>query len=233
MEGFTDSDLGNVFVRRNNRTNRLTARYKEDYILLTVPAGLSADTIRKSFESLKPRLLSHKPESKSPLFNETTGFKTFSFQLLIQKHSLNQPKYYASLKDAVLIVSYPESKDINSPESQRIIRTFVEGAMRAEAKRLLPDKMAHLAEACGLSYAGVKINGSKSRWGSCSSRKNINLSYFCMLLPLHLIELVILHELCHTIEMNHSERFWQLLNKVTNNNAKQLTQELKRFKTGI
>jgi predicted metal-dependent hydrolase len=233
MEGFTDNDLGNVLVRRNSRTSRLTARYKEEYILLTAPVGISANAIRKSFENLKPRLLAHRSEQKPPLINETTGFNAFSFQLLLQKHTLEQARYFASLKNGILSISVPQSDDINSAESQRIIRHFIESAMRAEAKRLLPEKVRQLANLHGYTCSEVKINGSKSRWGSCSLQKNINLSYFCMLLPLHLIELVILHELSHTVEMNHSARFWQLLDKVTGNKAKQLTRELKNYKTRL
>ncbi len=77
----------------------------------------------------------------------------------------------------------------------------------------------------------MKINKSRTRWGSCSSKKVINLSYYCLFLPEHLIDFVILHELSHTIKMNHGEGFWKLLDSVSGGKAKELTQELKSFKT--
>ena len=79
----------------------------------------------------------------------------------------------------------------------------------------------------------MKINSSKGRWGSCSARKAINLSYYLVLLPKHLIDYVLLHELCHTREMNHGERFWALLNSVTDGKALELREELKQYKTEI
>jgi predicted metal-dependent hydrolase len=56
-------------------------------------------------------------------------------------------------------------------------------------------------------YTGVTVRNTQSRWGSCSAQKHINLSLSLMLLPEHLIDYVLLHELCHTVEMNHGERF--------------------------
>jgi len=83
----------------------------------------------------------------------------------------------------------------------------------------------------GFRFSDVKINKSTSRWGSCSFKKSINLSYFCLLLPPHLLDLIVLHELCHTREMNHGDKFWIHLDSVTGNRAKALTLELKKFST--
>ena len=85
----------------------------------------------------------------------------------------------------------------------------------------------------GLPYERVKINSSSGRWGSCSARRNINLSYFLLLLPAHLIDYVLLHELAHTVEMNHGERFWALLNKLTDGKAEALRTELRQYRTEI
>ena len=100
-------------------------------------------------------------------------------------------------------------------------------AMKKDALEYLPKRLQSLALLHDFSYTSVKITRSKSRWGSCSSKKSINLSLFLMRLPLHLIDYVILHELCHTIEMNHGPKFWELLDKVSNGQAKSLKKELK------
>ena len=103
--------------------------------------------------------------------------------------------------------------------------------MRLKAKALLPRRVAELAYMHGFSFLGVKIQSSRTRWGSCSSRNSINLSLFLMPLPEHLIDYVILHELCHTVHHDHSERFWALMSKVTNGKAAVWNKELKKYHT--
>lgn len=102
--------------------------------------------------------------------------------------------------------------------------------LRKKATEYLPGRLHELSGIYGFTYASVRISKSKSRWGSCSSKKNISLSLFLMKLPLHLIDYVILHELCHTVEMNHSHKFWELLDKFCNGKAKALRKELKIFR---
>ena len=74
----------------------------------------------------------------------------------------------------------------------------------------------------------MKIQTSKTRWGSCSASNSINLSVYLMTLPSHLMDYVILHELCHTVHHDHSDAFWALMDKVTDGKAHALRNELKQ-----
>ncbi len=86
--------------------------------------------------------------------------------------------------------------------------------LRAEAKSYIPQRVAVLADQYGFNYHTVRIKNMTSRWGSCSSRGNLNFSLHLMRLPGVYIDYVILHELCHTQEMNHGPGFWNLLESV-------------------
>jgi predicted metal-dependent hydrolase len=108
-----------------------------------------------------------------------------------------------------------------------------EAELRRQAIISLPGELAQLARKHGLTYQSVQIRKSKTRWGSCSSKKAINLSLYLMLLPPHLREYVLLHELCHTIHMNHSPVFWALLDRYTGGKSKELRKELKDYRTLI
>lgn len=91
--------------------------------------------------------------------------------------------------------------------------TYIE-QLRAEAKRVLPERLAELAEAYGFSYNRVFIKHNRSNWGSCSTRGNINLNLNLVRLPGLLQDYVMLHELTHLREMNHGPRFHAALEQV-------------------
>ena len=93
--------------------------------------------------------------------------------------------------------------------------------------------MAVLADRFGFKFKDVKIHKTHGRWGSCSSKGNINLSLYLLLLPRHLQDYVMLHELCHTVEMNHGPRFWKKMDEVTDNSSLALREEMKKYDTSI
>lgn len=226
-----DNDLGEVRLVENNRARRIIVKKKDDHLQLTYPPGLTISYIKKVLEEMKPRLqklVEHRKEKY--LFSPQSEFKTFSFALnLLESSSTNN--YYLRLKDGILSISCPSGTDYQDIQVQTRIRELVEKTFRYEAKRLFPAKVKMFASKHGFTVTDIKINKSRTRWGSCTSKKSINLSYYCMLLPEYLVDFVILHELCHTVEMNHGVRFWSLLDSVTGGEAKALTKELKNFKT--
>ena len=96
------------------------------------------------------------------------------------------------------------------------------------AKKILIERLNKISIDTGLLYNKVSIKNQKTRWGSCSSLNNINLNINLINLPLRLIDYVIFHELVHTIEKNHSRKFWNLLNKYLPE-AQNLNKELNNY----
>jgi predicted metal-dependent hydrolase len=97
------------------------------------------------------------------------------------------------------------------------------------ADKVIKENVTFFANLYGVQVKRVAIRNQRTRWGSCSREKSINLSYYLMLLPPHLVDYVILHELCHTKEMNHGDKFWKWMDKVTDGQSKALRRELKTF----
>lgn len=94
---------------------------------------------------------------------------------------------------------------------QKKISQACERALKQEAEILLSKRLELISRDNGLPYGNLKIRRLTSRWGSCSSKQEITLSYFLIQLPWDLIDYVILHELAHTIFHNHSREFWDFM----------------------
>ncbi|MDK2969725.1 MAG: hypothetical protein PWQ65_832 [Bacteroidota bacterium] len=219
------SELGEIVVKPNVRAKKVIARPMSGHIELTIPQGLSHDKILESLDRLKPQLLKL-PRRAEHFISETTSFQTFTFEACIKKHEISN-QFRMTLRNGMLTVFVPENVDILSLRSQNIIKNLIEEALRHEAKRVLPVKTEQLAQKFKLTYRRVFIKKLKSKWGSCSSDKNINLSLYLMLLDEKMIEYVILHELTHTLELNHSTKFWEKLSVFCGEDAKMLDKKLR------
>ena len=77
-----------------------------------------------------------------------------------------------------------------------------------EALRVIPGRVAHFAPLVGVTYGRITVRNQRTRWGSCSSKGNLNFNCLLMLAPPGILDYVVVHELCHRKEMNHSPKFW-------------------------
>lgn len=79
------------------------------------------------------------------------------------------------------------------------------------ARKFVHWRLAHFNQHYNFAYYKVAIRNQRSRWGSCSRKGNLNFNYRLVDIPAHLADAVIVHELCHLKEMNHSKAFWELV----------------------
>ena len=98
-------------------------------------------------------------------------------------------------------------------EQQRKLEEVYTGsslsANSARARKLATDKARYFAGLYGVTFNRISIKNQSTQWGSCSSKRNLNFNYRLVFLPPELVDYVVVHEICHLIEMNHSERFWR------------------------
>ncbi|MZP31264.1 DUF45 domain-containing protein [Heliobacterium undosum] len=85
--------------------------------------------------------------------------------------------------------------------------------MRAQSEALIPQRVGEIAGRLGYAYGKVTIRDQKTRWGSCSSKRNLSFNWRLVLFPPAVMDYVIVHELCHLQELNHSARFWTLVER--------------------
>ena len=89
-----------------------------------------------------------------------------------------------------------------------------EEILRKRAKEVLTEKTAHFAEIMGIKYGRITITGAKTRFGSCSSKGNISYSFRLLCYPDEAVDYVVVHELAHLAEMNHSVKFYKVVESV-------------------
>ena len=92
------------------------------------------------------------------------------------------------------------------PISEEVRREGIE-----RAKRIFPERTAYFAKRMGVDYGRITIREQKTRWGSCSSKGNLNFNWKLVLLDPELLDYVVVHELAHRREMNHSKNFWKIV----------------------
>ena len=87
-------------------------------------------------------------------------------------------------------------------------------SLKQRALQVIPERVEHFAPLVGVSYGGITIRTQKTRWGSCSSKGNLNFNCLLLLAPAEVLDYVVVHELCHRREMNHSPKFWAEVERV-------------------
>ena len=220
--------LGELTVRRSARVRRVSVTVRPDEVRLTLPPRASlADALafvesrREWIEQARKRAAAR---IKPPLIIEPP-FQTRLHELILQ----TGPRPAFRIAAPQLIVTLPESVPAIGAEGQYILRKAVIETLRVEAWQLLPERVERLATEHGFRYTGLTFRNAVSRWGSCSARNTLSLSINLLLLPDHLIDYVILHELCHTREKNHGPGFHALLERVTGGLHRLLNRELKGY----
>ena len=96
-------------------------------------------------------------------------------------------------------------------EKKQTVRKLSENEIRAlaeKAMREIPPRVAHYAPLVGVTYGRITIRNQRTKWGSCSSKGNLNFNCLLMLAPQEVLDCIVVHELCHRKEMNHSQRFY-------------------------
>lgn len=200
---FSDKDFGHLYVKKNARAVRYTFRPAHDGakgILITAPRLFSLPDLQHAVDEMRPRL-------------------------------------HAMLEKDAAIQEQIRLRPPLTPEQKTENRRKIE-QLRALAKRDLPPKLLSLASQYGFKVKDVKINSARTRWGSCVCHKKglfsrkeytINLSLYCVLLPEHLQQLIMLHELTHIHHMDHSPAFHAELDTMLRGKEKELEKELKQF----
>lgn len=221
----SDKDFGKIhFVVRRSARN-ITMRVKEDGLHVTTPPYRSITALLEAIAPFRERLRNVCSEVKPKPFDLNFSIEAECFRLKLETSPLKN--FTVSMRDETVVIACPAHADFTTDRVQTLVKNAVMRAMRKKAEEYLPPLVQYWSSLFDLPYNKVTISKARSRWGSCSSKRDISLSFYLMLLPAHLMDYVILHELAHTREMNHGPKFWELLSQLTDGKALALRKELR------
>jgi predicted metal-dependent hydrolase len=216
-----------IYKRRKTTNLRLSVNSKGK-VRVTVPywapytAGINFARTKQDW--LESQLKKHADE----VFEHGQGIGKSHRLKIVRDESAKSVKARLGANQLTIISPYAA----NHPATQAKIRQAATKALKKEAETLLPQRLAYLAKKGNFTYKAVKVRSLTSRWGSCASDGTITLSYYLIQLPWHHIDYVLVHELIHTIHMNHGANFWNTFDKHLSG-AKQIRKQMNAYKPGV
>ena len=193
----------NVTIKKSKRAKHLQLRInRNSEISLIVPNLVTyyaaTEFLNKSTKWLEKKI--------SKLASYNNKFRYLGNEIVIE---LSTTKH-----DKISVPSFIDNTLIVSNTNAQTISEAYESWLFDKANEYIPIRAKQLAERYGFSYNKVTIKKLKSRWGSCSSQRNVSFNYKLMYFNTKVIDYVIVHELCHLSEMNHSDKFWKLVEAI-------------------
>lgn len=213
MPIISDEEFGEISVRRSVKASQLHLRVAPDGSLkisvpVHAPMFLVKSMIKGSRNEIREILSKAKPE-----YEYTNGMQIGKSHTLVIQIIDSATSPSVTLHGLQIIVKTKSLDLLKNPLVAREIRDVIIKALRIEAKSYLPKRLSFLAEKHGFIFEKTRFSHSSSRWGSCSSSGTISLNIALMKLPFELIDYVIIHELSHTRQMNHSSDFWAVVSE--------------------
>jgi predicted metal-dependent hydrolase len=209
VTSFIDKEFGEIRVKRTRQSRRISirvatdGRYQVAAPLLT-PIIYIKQVVNSSRNDL--RELARNTSLTAPYQDGQVIGKNHQLAV-VPTMMVSEP--HVSVSRQRIIVQLPPDQLLTEPSTQQLIRDHVVSILRKEAREALPPLIHRLADEHGFRFTKLRFSHSGGRWGSCTSAGTITLNIALMKLPDELIRYVLVHELCHTRQMNHSKAFWE------------------------
>lgn len=208
------SEIIEYELRKSSKAKRINITIRESKVKVSVPSGFTFDYARNFIEANKEWVYEHVQKQKTLRQsiidrNYTNGEKFLyrgrHYPLNIIQNENIPPQ--AAFQGSRIIVYIPG--ELSDSERCSLIKNLIEDWYKKQAELILPEIVEFYSKAMNIPYEKLKIKNQKTRWGSCSSKGNINLNWKIIMGPNQVIAYVIIHELSHLKHMNHSSDFWQ------------------------
>lgn len=224
MNKIFDKEFGQIDIRRNLRSRTIKVSVTPaGNLRASLPTYAPVFLLQRFIKTSRLQLRTMLAKQKPPyLFSDGMTIGKSHRLVVIASNAT-----HAKRSGQTILLHLQQGHSLSDPVVEKIIRVEIVRALRVEAKAYLPKRLKYLAPSLEATYKKVRFSHAGSRWGSYSSSGTISLNIALMKLPFELIDYVIIHELCHTKQMNHSAKFWHLVESA-DPNYKNHRKELKK-----
>lgn len=203
-----DDEFGDIIIRRtSSRASMKVTVAPNGQLRISAPRLVPLFGIKRMIATSRRelrRLLENRPNRE--LYDGLPIGKSHRLRIRVAGDVMRLKK-----SGQELWLSVPSDQALQTREVTDEVRKASIAALRKEAKHYLPKRVGYLAEQYGFRFNQLRFSHAGTRWGSCSTTGTISLNIALMQVPFELIDYVIIHELAHTKEMNHSLAFWSLV----------------------
>jgi len=207
-----DAEFGAVTVRRSRLSRHIKLKIDQrGGISISMPLLAPLYMAKSLLAQSRPQIRKHLAKAQSEQAVLTNG------SLIGKSHRLSVihgHEFASRLSGSELQVTLPVGIQATDHTAQLFIKEAALKALRTQAKAYLSRRLQTLATHGDFTYENLRFSNAGTRWGSCSSSGTISLNIWLMQLPFELIDYVLIHELCHTRHMDHSARFWSLVESI-------------------
>ncbi len=206
-----DDEFGVIAYRRSAQARFVRIRISDDgTIRASLPKRAPLYLVKELVDSSRSEIRKLVEAQKAKRVSYSDGMMVgHSHRLHVAYADIPQP--HKKVSGQSLLITLPYAYKERDDQVHTYIATQVKTILRREAKAYLPRRLRYLADLHGFTYERERFGNQKGRWGSCSSSGTISLNVALMNLSYELIDYVLIHELAHTQQMNHSEAFWKIV----------------------
>ena len=204
-----ESEQVELVIQRSKRKSMTIAIQPDGNLLVKVPLFLSDDEIIKWLKTKtgwiirqRAKILERQQESLPKQYVTGESFLYLGREYVLNvRLSEGRAGMVGLVEDKIVLFT----KNDDGKMVQKILSDWYD----KQAKTIIGKRVCYYAQQMGETYGRITIKSQKKRWGSCSSARNLNFNRWLIMAPQEVLDYVVVHELCHLRQMNHSKEFWK------------------------
>lgn len=204
--------------RRSSRSKRLSLRIERDGVRLTAPSKATQREIREFVKVNQDWIYTHWVKIQEKLlqiperqYQNGVILPVLGQSFMLRILNTNRKRIALRFRQEEKIIEIYRPEALKPEQQSEAIRGILEKGLKQKARDVFSVKLDRFSAQMGVKYKDFYLKEQKTRWGSCSSKGNINLNWRIIMAPEWVIEYLIIHELAHLKHMNHSASFWEVV----------------------